>query len=121
MTIDTAALIELLRKTARETLAFAPEHIPQSLYSIAADALAHLSAEVARFRTRMLLFENALGHIRWIKDCGIDSVTDAGLLHNHADAERDAMYEIAGKVLAGLPCCDDGRAALGEAHEQEAK
>jgi len=38
--------------------------------------------------------EAALKHIKWIKDCGIDS--GAG---NHPDAERDAMYSIADKAL----------------------
>ena len=38
--------------------------------------------------------KEALQHILWIKDCGIDSM-DSGDWVNHSDAERDAMYNIA--------------------------
>lgn len=54
---------------------------------------AHLIEEVERLR-------NALSKIQWTKDCGIDSidpVTHLGV--NHADAERDLMYETATEAI----------------------
>jgi hypothetical protein len=66
---------------------------PDPLCTEAADTLSAQQQEIERLR-------KALSHIRWIKDCGIDSVNDAGLLHNHPDEERDAMYRIARAALA---------------------
>ena len=43
--------------------------------------------------------EDALRHILWVKDCGIDATDEHGVFRNHPDAERDAMYRIAKDAL----------------------
>lgn len=41
----------------------------------------------------------ALGHIQWIKDCGVDGKDEHGVFRNFPDTERDAMYDIATKAI----------------------
>lgn len=48
---------------------------------------------------REAAYKEALRHILWIKDCGIDGKGEDGNLVNFPDAERDAMYLIAQEAL----------------------
>lgn len=59
------------------------------------DVASLLSESAARYR-------EALSHIIWIKDCGIDSSRG-----NHPDAERDAMYRIAKEALNPSPTVNE--------------
>ncbi len=60
------------------------------------------AAELAKVR-------EALSHIRWIKDCGIDGRDATGLFINFADQERDEMYKIACAALASVPSAREGQ------------
>lgn len=64
-----------------------------------ADRESHLSRLVD-------LYAKALGHVLWIKDCGIDGRDPAdGVFKNFPEAERDAMYRVAKEALEGKDCC----------------
>jgi hypothetical protein len=43
---------------------------------------------------------DALKHIMWIKDCGVDGTDETGKFRNFPETERNAMYEIAKNSLA---------------------
>ena len=45
----------------------------------------------------------ALKHIMWVKDCGIDGEDGTGVFRNWPEQERDLMYKIAKEALQGEP------------------
>ena len=52
---------------------------------------------------RLLRVEDALRHILWIKECGIDGRDEHGVFRNWPESERDAMYRIAKEALLAQP------------------
>jgi hypothetical protein len=45
---------------------------------------------------------DALKHILWIKDIGIDGTDETGKFRNWPESERDAMYKVAKNTLEEL-------------------
>jgi hypothetical protein len=59
-----------------------------------------LGRDADRLRKRVEELEKALNGVCWQKDCGCDGPAyEGGPIINHADVERDAMYEIAREAL----------------------
>ena len=54
----------------------------------------------AEMRTKAA--REALSHILWIKDCGIDATDEHGVFRNFPEEERDHMYRLAKDALAAL-------------------
>lgn len=64
--------------------------------------IANHNDQVRRKRVAQELVENyrdALKHILWVKDCGIDGTDEHGVFRNWPEQERDAMYKIAKEAL----------------------
>lgn len=61
---------------------------------------ADIAAELAFRDIRIAALEDAMREIQWQKDCGCDGKDPAtGVWTNYADVERDAMYEIASRMV----------------------
>lgn len=60
------------------------------------DRLERANAALVRDRAELV---NGLSEIKWIKDCGVDGRDETGKMRNWPETERDAMYEIAARLL----------------------
>jgi hypothetical protein len=64
------------------------------------DKLCAMALSLASAEEEKKRLEEALRHIKWIKDGGIDGRNAYGEFVNFADAERDTMYQIAVAALS---------------------
>jgi len=58
---------------------------------------------VKMFRDQRDQLADALRHVLWIKDCGVDGRDENGVFRNFPESERDAMYNIAKDALKDVP------------------
>jgi len=58
---------------------------------------------VKMFRAQRDQLADALRHILWIKECGVDGRDEHGVFRNFPETERDAMYSIAKEALKDVP------------------
>lgn len=60
------------------------------------------------------LLADALRHILWIKDCGIDGTDEHGVFRNWPETERDSMYVVAKEALEATPSATRPKMTLSE-------
>jgi len=94
--VETAAALAAAQEQTEELtgkLEAAEQHV-----RIARDATEREHATCMQAERRADALAQALSKIRWINDCGVDTVVN-GELVNGPVIERDAMYRIAGEAL----------------------